>query len=85
MRYQKKRVEVEAVQWDNSDEAWKAIKNMKGIDWWWDPPDSQRLYIATHNGSEIVFRHDFVVQDMYGFISVENSKNFHAMYELVKG
>lgn len=81
--FRKKPVEIEAVQWDGSQESFKAILAMGDVPWKPGEMGSDTFSIKTLEGDHLVREGDFVIRGVAGEFYPCKPLIFEATYEPV--
>ena len=81
MKYRKKPVVIEAVQWDATQAAWDAIMSMGDVPWKSGEMDSKTFIIETLEGDHLVSLGDYVIRGVKGEFYPCKPDIFEATYD----
>lgn len=83
MKFRKKPVEIEAVQWNATKDSWDAIKAMGDIDWKPGEMGSETFIITTLEGDHLVKKGDWIIRGVEGEFYPCKPDIFEKTYEPV--
>jgi len=86
IKFKKRPVIIEAIQWNVTMSAWQGIMNMGLAQNGWKPGmlASDTFYIVTREGDELVSQGDWVIKGVGGELYPCKPDIFDAIYEEVK-
>jgi len=84
MKYRKKPVVIEAVQWHATQESWDAVLALGLEEWRPGETDSDSFYVCTLEGDHKATKGDYIIQGIQGEIYPCKPDIFEATYEPVE-
>lgn len=83
MKFRKKPVVIEAVQWDGTNESWQHIMNMGLTKWKPGEIGTQTFYIETLEGDHLARKGDWIIKGVKGEFYPCKPDIFEQTYESV--
>ena len=83
MKFIKKPIVIDAVQWNVSKESFDAILELGNVQWEPGHIGANGFYIKTHEGQRFVFNGDWVIKDAHGEFHICKPDIFEQTYEII--